>query len=85
MRLGPISERLRWILVLINGFHRKLNAPWLHAEQPSRGPRQFASLLLTNSSVYVFFLKSNTFNHLFMSCQLVSHAEAALYPISEQC
>lgn len=60
MRSAPISERLRWILVLINGFHRMLNAPWLHAEQPSRGPRQFASLLLTNSSMYF----SSSLTHL---------------------
>lgn len=37
-RSGPISARLGRTLVLINGFHRGLNAPWLRAEQPPGPP-----------------------------------------------
>lgn len=80
---GSGVRALAWSLVLISGVQRKLNAPWLHTEQLSQGFRPPPCKQLCAFRLF-FKIKSNTFNHLFISCQLAARQSSALCPGSQQ-
>lgn len=81
MRSGPVSAGLGRTPVLINGFHRGLNAPWLRAEQPPGPPAPLLpppyTALCIQGLGWGFKYRLKAFHHLSVSCRRAARGSGA--------